>query len=207
MAFARSTTLPAISGWPADFPYLLEYEWAPTIQSDIRQRYVGWCAFADEDEIDRKSVSRSEGHLCVREITDQGHPARGEGGLFAARQIKQFQFIVDYVGVIRLTSEIPANLTYTLSFHGNLSVDASIRGNEGRFINDWHGIASRPNAAFDTYRDVETGQVRVGAFSLNRTIEPGEEIVVPYGAEFWGAKGDTRAWDPSWDEGEEEAFS
>lgn len=105
------------------------------------------------------------------------------------------------MGTINYQSKISPDLLYTLAFHDDLSISAAQSGNEARFINDYHNIAERPNAAFDTYRDTHTGEVRVGVWTLNQWIEIGEEITVPYGSEFWGTG--VKEWDPAWDEGEE----
>ena len=63
-----------------------------------------------------------------------------------------------------------------------LQIDAKHVGNESRFINDFRGVAPRPNVAF-----VTTADVTKGLWVDVQVIEPisaGDEIVVDYGDSF-----------------------
>ena len=63
-----------------------------------------------------------------------------------------------------------------------LLVDAKHVGNESRFINDYRGIAPKPNVAFITRHDVSKGLwVDVQVIEL---ISEGDEILGDYGPEF-----------------------
>ncbi|KAI8908123.1 hypothetical protein DFJ77DRAFT_513524 [Powellomyces hirtus] len=192
--------------WPTSIEYLITYEWAPSIPYHVKYGY--FCLDPEgppEDEIPTRKVTRSgTSPVEIRILDNPDHPACGERGLFATKRIPPFSWILDYIGVINLTASIPPERTYTLSYHGPLSIDASERGNQGRCINDWTGIATRPNADFDVYRDAVSHEVRTGVWSLNQWIEIGDEILAVYGGEFWGDNDGRRRWDPEWDAGEEE---
>jgi hypothetical protein len=76
-----------------------------------------------------------------------------------------------------------------------IGVDASIMGNEARFINDFRGVSAAPNAEF---RDImvhtsnNRAEKRVGVFVLSagksgkrtKGINRGQEILVSYGKGF-----------------------
>ena len=78
--------------------------------------------------------------------------------------------------------------------HG-IGIDAAKTGNEARFINDYRGIADRPNAEFREVWDQgikERGMavyvLREGKSGKGKGIRKGEEILVSYGKGFWGAR-------------------
>ena len=77
---------------------------------------------------------------------------------------------------------------YDLSLHRiqdgtSIGVDARVMGNEARFINDYRGIRTRPNAEFVDGR--HSGELRMGIWSAGEAIGKGEEIVVSYGKAWW----------------------
>ncbi len=148
----------------------------------------------------------------ITPITISSHPANGQFGLFAAKDLKPGTFILQYVGEIHasaLTISFPqdtptniephANSNYDLSLDRELGIgiDADRKGNESRFINDYRGIAERPNAEFKEIwneRRSERGMgVRVlpeGKSGKGKGIRKGEEILVSYGKGFWDARRD-----------------
>ncbi len=123
---------------------------------------------------------------------DNGHPAFGQHGLFAAETLPSESFILDYVGQVVLDSQASQTSDYTMSFVKgltgiqDLAIDAEKAGNEARFINDYRGIAQEPNAQFQNYRNA-LGKVCVGVWVLKRAgkIKKGDEIMVSYGKGFW----------------------
>ncbi|KAJ3042683.1 hypothetical protein HDV00_006740 [Rhizophlyctis rosea] len=146
--------------------------------------------------------------VTIRKIDSDDHPAKGQLGLFANQRIPAFSHILDYIGEVHLDETLPPQNDYALFLHGPLTISAQDIGNEARCINDFRGISSRPSAAFDTYRDALTGEVRIGCWTLNRALEVGEEILVTYGKAWWKARGvkvEGPEWDEEWDiVGEEE---
>ena len=73
--------------------------------------------------------------------------------------------------------------------HVSLGVDASTAGNAGRFVNDYRGIASEPNAEF-RLGNGDSGELRMEIWTLKKSIAKGEEILVSYGKGFWAARRD-----------------
>jgi len=81
---------------------------------------------------------------------------------------------------------------YDLSLHRfqtgeSVGVDSRLMGNEARFMNDFRGVADKPNAVFVDYRMKDTGELRMGVWS-NRVIKKNEEIVCSYGKGFWKSR-------------------
>ncbi|TPX64526.1 hypothetical protein SpCBS45565_g05808 [Spizellomyces sp. 'palustris'] len=193
--------------WPRSLLYLTHNVWAPDIPAVQRTPYLHHTVSeaAEDDGIPVKKVKVHTGpcpDVEIRAITEKSHPAFGQNGLYAKKRISPFSFLLDYRGTIQCSSNVSLQSDYTLLFDGDLTIDAQNSGSEARFINDFHNISSRPNAAFDTYRDAITGEVRVGVWALNQWIGPGQEILVPYGGEYWSKEG--KEWDDAWDEGEED---
>lgn len=60
-------------------------------------------------------------------------------------------------------------------------------GNEARFINDYRGIAEKPNAVFLDSRTA-AGELRMGIWSGKGVIKKGDEILVSYGKAWWQAR-------------------
>ncbi|CAG8778257.1 16739_t:CDS:2, partial [Acaulospora colombiana] len=91
----------------------------------------------------------------IEPITLHGHPANGQGGLFASRKIPPNTFMLFYIGEVhaetRETSDYDLSLLKTTTDDGSIvhvGIDAQSMGNEARFINDYRGIKERPNAVF-----------------------------------------------------------
>ena len=68
----------------------------------------------------------------------------------------------------------------------SVGIDASTMGNEARFINDYRGISSRPNAVFSDIK-TDTGAMRMSIWS-SAEIKKGEEILVSYGKAWWRSR-------------------
>jgi len=139
-------------------------------------------------------------------ITKLSHPACGQSGLFAAKDLKPGTFVLQYLGevhgsppVVSLEVDPHASSDYDLSLDRDygLGIDADMKGNEARFINDYRGVGEKPNAEFKEVWDVGRGErgmaVWVMAEGKNtkwKGIKKGEEILVSYGRGFWGARKD-----------------
>ncbi|GMK54302.1 hypothetical protein CspeluHIS016_0108880 [Cutaneotrichosporon spelunceum] len=70
--------------------------------------------------------------------------------------------------------------------HVSIGVDAAQAGNAARFVNDFRGIATAPNAEFRLGRG-DAGEAQMEVWSTRR-IEKGDEILVSYGKGWWGAR-------------------
>jgi hypothetical protein len=156
----------------------------------------------------------------IQMIKSPSHPANGQRGLFATKKIEPNTLIVYYLGEVhcedRVTSDYDLSLLRTSTStitrtsneakdedrYINIGIDASRMGNEGRFVNDYRGIASRANAVFKEVR-MKTGmgvgmgvgleadgQLTMGIWSgpQSQGIKKGEEIVVSYGKAWWASR-------------------
>jgi hypothetical protein len=148
--------------------------------------------------------------VVVTLITNPSHPAHGQSGLFAARPLPQGTHILDYTGSLH-SCPLPSpsqtvvsscsTSDYDLAFLSrdlSLAIDSAKMGNEARFINDYHGIAKRPNAVFEEYfakvrvKGRECWEGRMGIWVDPRSesgIGKGEEVCVSYGRGYWRARG------------------
>ena len=111
----------------------------------------------------------------ITAIISSSHPAVGQSGLFAAKDLKPGTFILQYLGEIHASpnplqsgngEEDPhASSNYDLSLdrESRIGIDADERGNEARFINDYRGVAERPNAEFKEVWDEGRGEWAFGS--------------------------------------------
>ena len=125
--------------------------------------------------------------VSVQKIADPQHPAHGQSGLFARQTLPPGAFVVPYLGYA--TADPSQTSDYVLSFHLGLSVDAERMGSIARFVNDFRGVAERPNAEFRTFYDPGARAVLIGVFALKHKIRKGEEICVTYGKGYWQSRG------------------
>ena len=125
--------------------------------------------------------------VCIRPIKDPAHPANGEFGLFALKNISEKQLLLEYRGFVTADKNTSQTSDYTLHFDGDYSIDAEFMGNEARFLNDYRGIGEHPSVKFDLFRDGK-GALRMGVFSI-RPIKKGSEILINYGKGFWKERG------------------
>ncbi|KAH8100461.1 SET domain protein [Cristinia sonorae] len=138
---------------------------------------------------------RSEGisprpPVAIRPIVDSSHPACGQFGLYATKKIPSRTLILDYLGEVHCDERPESD--YDLSLYRtqdglSVGVDASRMGNEARFINDFRGVKSKPNAVFEERRTV-AGDLYMSVWSSSEVIKKGEEILVSYGKGFWKAR-------------------
>ena len=101
--------------------------------------------------------------------------------MFAAKKIPSRTYLLDYLGEVhcddRPSSDYDLSLYRTPDGLVNVGVDASVMGNEGRFVNDYRGIRARPNAQFEERR-ADDGEVRMSIWTGGEVIKKGEEILV-----------------------------
>jgi len=72
-----------------------------------------------------------------------------------------------------------------------VDVDAALAGNESRFINDYRGVAARPNVQFVETRSA-LGAADVWVQVL-RAVSVDEEILVSYGSRYFPPTNSPRA--------------
>lgn len=135
----------------------------------------------------------------IMPVTDRAHPAYGQSGLFAAKDLPAGSFILCYMGEIHGAETGHEESDYDLSIDRDtgVAVDASRAGNEARFVNDYRGVPGKtgPNAEFKEVWDGRRGERAMGVWVLaagkagkNKGIKKGEEILISYGRGFWGAR-------------------
>lgn len=105
----------------------------------------------------------------------------GQFGLFATKKIPSRTYLLDYLGEVhcddRPSSDYDLSLYRTPDGSVSVGVDASVMGNEGRFLNDYRGIREKPNAQF-LERRCDNGELRMSIWTDSAVIKKGEEILV-----------------------------
>ncbi|KAG8457061.1 hypothetical protein KFE25_004372 [Diacronema lutheri] len=187
--------VPCVRGgeWPARVRFAVDLEWpAGPDGAALRAQY--------EPRGPRVRKRRPCARVRVERIDEPAHPACGQCGLFAAVPLPCGARACDYVGTVRAPPPdgppvacAPAaadKSDYELDFgaHSELSLDAHIVGNEGRFLNDFRNTGRPPNVEFRLRAD-RAGALRQGIFvSAKRGVEAGDELLVSYGKPYWRAR-------------------
>ncbi|KAG6039388.1 hypothetical protein E4U41_002712 [Claviceps citrina] len=135
-------------------------------------------------------------NVRIQPIRNPSHPAHGQHGLFAARHLPPGDLILVYSGRVHSSAGTDPTSDYDLWIdrEADLAVDAGAQGgNEARFVNDYRGVADRPNAVFGTAWCEAWGQLCVavwvaGGKGKGAGIRKGDEILVSYGKGFWGER-------------------
>ncbi|KAF8936102.1 hypothetical protein EDD21DRAFT_365318 [Dissophora ornata] len=150
------------------------------------------------------SSSQSPGYEIQLIVSPPTHPVLGSYGLFATRDLRPGLHLLDYISLVVPDQFADPNSDHTLYLSNDLNLDASVTGNHGRFVNDFRIIRTHeqgPNVGWDLYRDLETGQIRMGCKVLKR-IRKGEEILCTYGKAYWKSRGIVvtgNEWEDDWD--------
>lgn len=173
--------------WPQHLRYLRSPSYHESVPADIR-RHLG-CPTPNA-RVTRSSQSHKATPVAIRRILGPKHPAVGQFGLFSSKKIPPRSHILDYIGEVHCDDRPESN--YDLSLYRNsdglnVGVDASRMGNEARFINDYRGVAARPNAVFEEHRTL-AGELCMAVWSGSEEIKKGQEILVSYGKGFWSAR-------------------
>ncbi|KAF2088490.1 hypothetical protein K490DRAFT_64540 [Saccharata proteae CBS 121410] len=185
-------------GWPADVVYLS----APTYSKACSPEILSALHTPPHSTCPMQIAKGPASNVRITPISNPSHPAHGQHGLHAAQHLPAGSFILAYLGHTHTKSEADPASDYDLSLDRELGmgVDATKKGNEARFINDYRGCGARgPNAEFrDVWVDVGRGQAekRMGVFVVGAGksgkravgIAKGEEILVSYGKGFWSER-------------------
>ncbi len=95
-------------------------------------------------------------------------------GLFAIKDIKKGDWIIEYVGVLRPNKEVEGNTTrYLFEVNNKWTIDGGARSNTARYANH----SCRPNAESEIIKN----QVFIRAI---KNIKVGDEITYDYGKEY-----------------------
>jgi len=188
--------------WPDDIEYLKQPIYSILVnEKQIKALHTPTRASLEWPRINDIS---NENNVRISHVDDENHPANGQNGLFATKDLPPSTVIILYNGKIHTNEEndTDAESDYDLSIDRDLglSIDANKMGNEARFINDYRGIRACANAEFrDCWvKTITTWEHRIGIFVLppakggkrSSGIRKGEEIVVNYGRNFWKARKD-----------------
>jgi hypothetical protein len=186
--------------WPSDVIFTPYNIYSPNVDKDVLKKiYVD--VRHDQNHIPPFSKTTRCPLARPRVITDSRHPAYGQAGLFATYDLPAHSRILSYCGLVcdgKLESNSSA---YVLAFAEGLSIDSEKIGNESRFINDFRGIAVRPNAQFvmeynsnnNSTKSTDDNGLRhvpllpsgMAVFVMSQTIKRGTEITVTYGKGYW----------------------
>jgi hypothetical protein len=168
--------------WPLDVRYIAVPHYHTSVPANIRSYLEGVSPSENRQKEDGV-------HVTIRRLCCRSHPAYGQYGLFAAKKIAARTRIVDYLGEVHgdeRESDYDLSL-YRTQNGDNIGIDARHHGNEARFINDFRGVRSRPNALFADGR-TRCGELRISVWSGSEGIKKGEEILVSYGKSWWSAR-------------------
>ncbi|KAI0547985.1 hypothetical protein F4679DRAFT_552157 [Xylaria curta] len=191
--------------WPSSLPYLSQPSFAPHITT--AQKEALRIRTPDLTATIPSNFPRGPCPLVkIIPITEPSHPAHGQAGLFAARNLEPGTLILPYYGLVH-SSLPPHSLAHDksdydlwLNREAGVAVDAAKAGNEARFINDYRGVGERPNAEFRQCWDARSGQQCMGVYVLPAGkknipakagaggIAKGSEILVSYGKGFWSKR-------------------
>jgi hypothetical protein len=167
------------SHWPTDVQYINYSRYHSSVPSTTRAYIQGTGTVKPHPVV--KTV-------VIRHIQSESHPACGQYGLFAAKKIPPKTHIIDYIGEVHCDDRPDSD--YDLSLYRtqdgvNVGVDAKVMGNEARFINDFRGVRSKPNAKFV---DGVSRELRMSVWSAEEVVKKGEEILVSYGKSWWRSR-------------------
>jgi hypothetical protein len=143
------------------------------------------------EELDQREL-RFRGNLDaiaeIRLIEDKNHPCCGERGLFAKQDIHSLGYIGEYTGrvidfgMIQHLKDVRYQADFGLDSTETISVDASICGNECRFINDFRGTGKQPNVQMKRVWARKSLRIMIQA---TKDIQKGEEFLIDYGSQYW----------------------
>ena len=204
--------------WPTSLPYLSASILSPDVPKDTLSTKALSSPSLEADVATIPPPQTPYSNICITPINDPAHPACGQCGLFTTQVHAPDSFICLYLGLVHSTQAEPSaaftdrnshepKSDYDLSLDRDLglAIDANNMGNEARFINDYRGIADRPNAEFrDVIVKAKNGKRErgVGVFVKaakrdkktkskrqdDNGISKGAEILVSYGRGFWSAR-------------------
>lgn len=115
-------------------------------------------------------------------------PGTGKG-LFTKVFIPKGTRITEYKGRVmtwkEVESEVDDHIGYVFWFSNNHVIDAwKTKKGIAHFANDAKGIVRKPGVTNNAEYETEKGRCYILA---TKDIEPGAEIFVAYGAEYWSA--------------------
>ncbi|KAK3292520.1 uncharacterized protein B0H64DRAFT_328010 [Chaetomium fimeti] len=189
---SQPTATPLPINWPPHIPYLATPSYSPHL-TPAHLRALGTRPADPSDplpEIPRDLKPGPCPSVRITPITDPTHPAHGQAGLFATRELAPGTLILPYLGEVHVGTAPfgrPPNASGSSSDHdgydyagsdydlwldrdADLAVDAARAGNEARFVNDYRGVPGRAgrkaNAEFRVVWDGRRGERCMAVFVL-----------------------------------------
>ncbi|KAJ1920641.1 hypothetical protein H4219_001199 [Mycoemilia scoparia] len=184
--------------WPSDVVYLKHPVFSNSQLRDRLRPGSSACDYTGKALHELPTVStpllQQKAATKITSLANQpSHPAHPHFGLFATKDLKPGTLLLPYLGVVTLSDDADENSDYCLKLGPNLAVDGEKKGNEGRFVNDYRGIQSKPNVEFREYIDKSTNEIRMGIWVMNtahnkKGIKKGSELCISYGKGFWKSR-------------------
>ncbi|KPI44586.1 uncharacterized protein AB675_8559 [Cyphellophora attinorum] len=214
-----TNSAPIPEKWPSPLPYLTTPQIGPSLPRNIlSSTNVTQSPSLEANTPTMTSPSTPYNNIRITPISDPTHPACGQAGLFTTRLHAPGEFVCLYMGLVHGTTgdhvsesaaEVKSDYDLSLDRDLGLAIDAAKMGNEARFINDYRGVAERPNAEFGDVlvkvgkgvlerhvgvfvkpakKEKKTGKGKGGYSNVVQGIAKGEEVLVSYGRGFWSAR-------------------
>jgi hypothetical protein len=193
------------TSWPTDLPFLtspyFDRSLTPTQLEALRPKSLTTSEQTSLPKSSRIFLPQAHNLVKIEKITSTSHPAFGQSGLFANRNLSPGTHLIDYLGKVHACpSDECKSSDYDLCILDRsigVGIDSAGMGNEARFINDFRGIREKPNAEFREHwikivdRGVDKWEIRMGVWVLEHGngIGKGEEVCVSYGKGYWKARG------------------
>ncbi|KAH7175686.1 SET domain-containing protein [Dactylonectria macrodidyma] len=155
--------------WPESFPYVhapLHDRSLTATQLQTLRTKPGSESEGDIATIQASAFTTPSALVKIQPISTPSHPAHGQCGLFAARDLPAGSFIMPYLGRVHSGAASAADSDYDLWLDrgADVAVDAAREGNEGRYVNDFRGVRERANAEFRTVWCERFGELCVGVW-------------------------------------------
>ncbi|KAK8037877.1 SET domain-containing protein [Apiospora phragmitis] len=162
---------------PKNWPPTLSYLTQPSYACHLTKEQLNALRTRGPDLTSEIPLSLPRGPSAlvkITAITQPSHPAHGQAGLCATRNLAPGSLIIPYYGVVHSDLALPQhNLDHEKSDYdlridrdAQLAVDAAKAGNEARFVNDYRGVRDRPNAEFRECWDLRLKQKSMAVFVL-----------------------------------------
>ncbi|KAK4700180.1 hypothetical protein P7C70_g6072, partial [Phenoliferia sp. Uapishka_3] len=182
-----SFTLSEPEDWPGTVPFLTVPKSSPLLQREDKIKFASPPLAPPPND---------PPWVIIKKIVGRNHPAKGQYGLYNGdRVLDKGTWIRDYLGVVHTDTESETSSDYDVclsraaTFADTISIDATLAGNESRYVNDFRNILTRPNAVFENREWPLPGGrgvgVRMAIWVGPVDIRPHEEIVVSYGRAYW----------------------
>lgn len=170
-AIPLSMTTPPMN-WPLSVEYVSKVTKNGALSKDVRR------------QMSSSAGNYARHYVTVLPIHQLMHPSYGHYGLFALQNLEGSKILGEYTGKVKIGElnerfRQPFNTPLFRGQNFSIDIDASIQGNEFRFMNDYRNSdQTTPNVKLDCVPI--GGDWHIAVVTL-RPIKQGEEILVDYG--------------------------